>query len=98
MWVRSKSPTKLFEYMATGLPVVADAIGEVRHVLESGISGFLAANQEEFNRAMIDLCRNHRRRLEMGIAARKRVATNFSIPVLVDRLAQFLDTLFRMQS
>ncbi|MBN1295172.1 glycosyltransferase family 4 protein, partial [bacterium] len=54
MWVRSKSPTKLFEYMASGLPVIADAVGEVRHVIESGVSGILAANQDDMNRAMID--------------------------------------------
>jgi len=98
MWVRSKSPTKLFEYMATGLPVIADAIGEVRHVLQSKQSGILANNQDEFSKAMINLGADQKLRLELGLAARKRIESHYSIPVLIDRLARFLDTLFRFQS
>lgn len=97
MWIRSKSPTKLFEYLAAGLPVVADAIGEVRHVIENDVSGILVGNQEAFNSAMIELCGNPSKRLAIGRAARKRVETHFSIPVLVDRLARFLETLFRLK-
>ncbi len=97
MWVRSKSPTKLFEYMASGLPVIADSIGEVRHVIADGESGCLVQNQDDFNQAMIRLCRQPERRLDMGREARKRVETQYSIPVLVDRLARFLETLFRLK-
>jgi glycosyltransferase involved in cell wall biosynthesis len=96
-WIRSKSPTKLFEYMASGIPVIADAIGEVTHVIQDGQSGILATSQQSFNDAMIGLADNRDLRLLLGAAARKRVETHYSIPVLVDRLARFLDMLFRLR-
>ncbi|MGB3977271.1 MAG: glycosyltransferase [bacterium] len=96
-WVRSKSPTKLFEYMASGLPVVADALGEVTHVIQDGQSGILTSSQQAFNEAMICLASNIDTRISLGLAARKRVETHYSIPVLVDRLARFLDMLTRLK-
>jgi len=98
MWLRSKSPTKLFEYMASGLPVIADAVGEVRHVIEDGVSGILAGGPASFDNAMIHLCRDSERRLAMGRAARERVEHHYSIPVLMDRLARFMETVFRLKA
>lgn len=95
MWVRSKSPTKLFEYMATGLPVVADAIGEVCHVIENEVSGYLADDQQAFSQYMVALAGDAELRQRIGQAARQRIETNFSIPVLVDRLARFLEMSIR---
>ncbi len=54
-WIQSKSPTKLFEYMATGLPVIAHGVGEVQHVIQHESSGLLANNDDDFVRFMINL-------------------------------------------
>ncbi|MBN1879349.1 glycosyltransferase family 4 protein [bacterium] len=98
LWIRSKSPTKLFEYMASGLPVIATAIGEVTYVIQHEESGILAEGSTEFGNAMIHLAENSEQRRILGIAARKRVETHYSIPVLVDRLARFLEMLFRLKA
>ena len=44
---QAKSPVKLFEYMATGLIVVASNQGEVMHILKDGESGFLVSSHQE---------------------------------------------------
>jgi glycosyltransferase involved in cell wall biosynthesis len=37
------SPTKLFEYMAIGRPIVASSLGQISEMLEDGVSGALVA-------------------------------------------------------
>lgn len=98
VWIRSKSPTKLFEYMASGLPVIASAIGEVNHVIENGISGVLADGEIKYHAAMMEAASDPDLRQRLGLAARRRVERNFSIPVLVDRLARFLEMLVRLKA
>jgi len=89
-WVRSKSPTKMFEYMATALPVVASGVGEATHVIEDGKSGLLVADRGEMAQAMKTLAERPPLRQEIGLAARKRIEQHFSLPVLGARLHALL--------
>jgi glycosyltransferase involved in cell wall biosynthesis len=98
LWIRSKSPTKLFEYLASGIPVIADAVGEVVHVIRSRESGILVNSQTGFNNAMIELVKDEKLRTQIGKAAREHVEKHYSIPVLVDRLALFLEMLHRLKA
>ena len=54
-----KSPTKLFEYMAMEIPTVSSRVGEIKHVIEDGVDGFLASDKEEFISKMENLAGNH---------------------------------------
>lgn len=87
LWARSKSPTKLFEYMSAGLTVVASAVGEPIHVIRDGVNGFLAADAETFARRMIDAGRDADLRRRLGTAARETVLADYSLPVLGEKLA-----------
>lgn len=87
---QSKSPTKLFEYMACGLPTISSRIGEAAHVVRDGIDGFLADDEAGFVEALLTLVRHEERRRAMGEAARKRVEERFSHVLMVDRLYQWL--------
>lgn len=94
-WAAAKSPTKLFEYMAAGLAVVAGNIGEVRHVIEHGNDGFLAQNEEEFVDCLVRVGRDASLRKRIGMNARLKAEREYSLPVLGSHLAEFLRSLLQ---
>lgn len=87
---QAKSPTKLFEYMAMGKPVVAGFFGEAKEIIRDGETGFLARNKEEFIKKMEILIANHAVRKKIGLEARKEVLNNYSLDVLGKRLYTIL--------
>jgi glycosyltransferase involved in cell wall biosynthesis len=89
-WVRGKSPTKLFEYLASGLAVVATGIGEVRYVIQSGENGILADGTGEMAAGMLALGKDRAARRTMSERARETAVERYSQGVLGDRLAAFL--------
>ena len=89
-WVRSKSPTKLFEYLATGLAVVASNVGEVSHVIRDGENGLLVDSLDGMAGAMLTLARENELRKSISRNARLTAIDHYSMEVLGDRLAEFL--------
>ncbi|MEW6234594.1 MAG: glycosyltransferase [Candidatus Omnitrophota bacterium] len=90
LWLRSKSPTKLFEYMATGLPVVASQVGEAAQALDHLECGYLARDEREFGEGMLRLAMNADLRRKLGDNARKKAVEQYSLPVLGENLYLFL--------
>lgn len=95
LWMRSKSPTKLFEYMAMGLPTVATAMGEACQVIEDGRDGFLAPDRARFIEAMKMLARDGQMRARMGRSARAKAEERYSLDVLGRKL---LDAILAMEN
>lgn len=87
---RSKSPTKLFEYMSMAKPVVASRIGEAERVITSGRQGFLAGDKDEFADHMLTLARDGQLRERMGQEARLSIEQNYSLTVLAPKMAEFI--------
>ena len=85
-WVQSKSPTKLFEYMSTGMPVMAFNNGEVRHVIENEISGFLAEDEDSYGDYLTRLAEDPDLRARIGQNARRRIENQFSLHHICERL------------
>jgi len=73
------SPLKIFEYMASGLPVVAPAIDGMRRILANGREGLLydPADADGLAKALERLL-DPGERLRLGTAARARVVSDFS--------------------
>jgi glycosyltransferase involved in cell wall biosynthesis len=91
-WSVSKSPTKLFEYMACGLGVVAWEEGEPGQVVND-TCGILVGDQRELVEGMVVLAQDPARRESLGNAARERATSLYALDVLADRLATFLENL-----
>ncbi|MFB3896408.1 MAG: glycosyltransferase family 4 protein [bacterium] len=89
-WIKGKSPTKYFEYMAMGLASVSTRIGEIEYIVDDGIDGFLASNKEEFIDKMDRLAQNAELRFQMGMKAREKVEQKYSLNVLIERLNRII--------
>jgi glycosyltransferase involved in cell wall biosynthesis len=65
------SPLKLYEYMASGLGVVASNVGEIAGLVRDGDTGLLCppGDVPALAAALIDLARDPERRAALGVAA-----------------------------
>ena len=90
----SKSPVKLFEYMAKAKPVVASCIGEASCIIKNGHNGFLASNRDEFIFNMEQLIKTPDLAKNIGMAARKTAEEKYSLGVLGEKFAGILENGF----
>ncbi|MCP4649207.1 MAG: glycosyltransferase family 4 protein [PVC group bacterium] len=90
---KAKSPTRLFEYMAKGKPVVASSIGEANHVIQDGENGFLAGDKQEFISKLSGLIEDETLRKKIGKNARHTVEEEYSLKILSRRLFEALKEL-----
>ena len=78
-WSRGKCGLKLLQYMAAGLPVVANPIGVQKEIVRHGETGFLADTAEEWQNAICQLATDSALRRRMGAAGRRRLAADYSV-------------------
>ncbi len=72
-FMRSKSPTKLFEYWAYSKAVVSTSIGEAVHFMEDGKNGLVADSLEQMAQAFQHLATDKELRLNLGREGRRQV-------------------------
>ncbi len=82
---RTKCPMKLMDQLAAGIPMVADAVGEIVEMVVEGRTGLLVRPGDEwgFTEAILALLADPERLQRMGEAARADVARRYAW----DRLA-----------
>lgn len=73
-------PMAILEGMASGLPLVATAVGEVPTVVRDGVTGLLlpADDVARLAAAMVELLRDVEKRKRFGAAGRKLIADEYS--------------------
>jgi len=88
-------PTKLFEYMAFGLPVVSSDLPSIRLFVESEINGLLvdAADPSAHAAALLRLLRDPVEAAAMGHAGRQRVETRYNWRAMEPRLLALYEEL-----
>ncbi len=78
-WSRGKCGLKVLQYMAAGLPVVANPVGVHAEMIRHGETGFLASTAEEWAGAIAMLAKDASLRQRMGDAGRARVERQYSV-------------------
>lgn len=83
----------ILEAMASGLPVVATAVGGNGDLLEDGVSGHLVppADPQALARGILEYARAPQRAKLAGAAGRRRVEMNFSLDTMVGRYQEIYD-------
>jgi glycosyltransferase involved in cell wall biosynthesis len=89
-WSRGKCGLKILQYMAAGLPVVANPVGVHCDMIVDGVTGFLVDTPAAWIEAVGRLLHSPDLRRRMGHAGRRRVETHFSVQV---GAARWLDLL-----
>ncbi|MDX2036507.1 MAG: glycosyltransferase family 4 protein [Isosphaeraceae bacterium] len=90
LWSRGKCGLKVLQYMAAGLPVVANPVGVHPEMIIAGETGLLADSPGEWVEAVRELAEHPARRLEMGRSARIRVERCYSTAAWSQAFASFV--------
>jgi glycosyltransferase involved in cell wall biosynthesis len=94
-WSEAGLSAKLADYLATGRPVVATAVGDVPQYLESGVSAFLAApdDPDAFAGALDAALSDPARSDTVGRRGREVALASFDTRVHGPRLVAFFESL-----
>jgi sugar transferase (PEP-CTERM/EpsH1 system associated) len=89
----------ILEAMASGLPVVATAVGGNADLVQHGQTGYLVppANAQAMANQIVELAANPERARRMGEAGRQRVQANFSMQSMVSTYQSVYDRQIRRQ-
>ncbi len=79
LWSRGKCGLKLLQYMAAGLPVVANPVGMHLQIVRHGETGWLVHSAEDWLCAVRRLVGDASLRARMGQAGRRQLQTEYSI-------------------
>ncbi len=85
----------LLEAMAHSLPCIANDIPQNREVLAEGRAGLLVpiANVDSLTSAMMSLCDNDTKAIDLGLEGRRRVESAFSIGIVAEHYIKLYDEL-----
>lgn len=88
-------PTKLFEYMAYGLPVVSSDLRSTRPFVQNGVNGFrvIATDPEAHAAAVLTLLQQPAQARQMGQAGQSLVASQYNWAEMEKRLLDLVQSL-----
>jgi glycosyltransferase involved in cell wall biosynthesis len=90
-WSQGKCGLKVLQYMAAGLPVVANPVGMNRQMIVHGENGYLAESAEDWAGAIARLAADPALRQRMGAAGRAMVEEHYSVRRWASWFAAFID-------
>ncbi len=98
LWSRGKCGLKVLQYLAAGLPVVANPVGVQAEFVRPGENGFLVETPEQWALAVERLAGDPELRRRMGAAGRRLVEREFSLAAGAARWVAALDRLRQRQA
>jgi glycosyltransferase involved in cell wall biosynthesis len=94
-WSRGKCGLKVLQYMAAGLPVVANPVGVHTELVRHGETGFLAQTPEQWVEALGRLAHDPPLRRRLGQAGRRLVESGYGVRAGAGRWLVLLEALQR---
>jgi glycosyltransferase involved in cell wall biosynthesis len=94
-WSQGKCGLRVLQFMAAGLPVVANPVAMNRQMVIPGDTGLLADTPEQWAAAIAQLAADPPRRSRMGAAGRRQVEQGYSVQGWKDRFADFVANVVR---
>lgn len=81
-------PMGILEAMAAGVPVISTTVGGIPEVIDCGVDGILMepGDINALANAIASLLRNAEMRVDMGVAARQKIAQRFSAEKVLPQL------------
>jgi glycosyltransferase involved in cell wall biosynthesis len=95
LWSRGKCALKVLQYMAAGLPMVANPVGVHREMVRHGETGFLAQTPGQWVEALGRLAGDPELRRRMGRAGRRLAESDYSVALGAGRWLELFDVLRR---
>jgi glycosyltransferase involved in cell wall biosynthesis len=92
-WSAGKCGLKILQYMAAGLPVVANPVAMHKQLVQHAVTGFLASTPDEWATAIERLIASPDLRRSFGQAARTFIKRHYSTQVWGPRLAERIATI-----
>ncbi len=89
-WAQGKCGFKAIQFMACGVPVVAQAVGVNREIIQDGVNGFLAATEAEWEEKLGWLLSDPRLREKLGQTGRRTAEERYSLDVHAPRFISAL--------
>ena len=90
-WSQGKCGLKVLQYMAAGLPVVANPVGVHPEMVRQGETGYLPETPGQWVEAVARLAADPELRRRLGRAGRRRVEADYSVTVGAGRWRALLD-------
>ncbi len=87
---RSKSPTKLFEYMAKNLAIISTDVGESGKVIKHNHNGLIVKTEQDFIKSCELLAQDKKLLSKLKTNARKTVENNYNMDVIGSDLAKIM--------
>lgn len=91
---KARFPIRFGDYMASGKPIVSNAVGEIKNIIESEKCGLTCTpnNPEEFSEIVLKVIKNKELQIELGKQSRKSAEEKYAWPIL----AKQLDSIYKM--
>jgi glycosyltransferase involved in cell wall biosynthesis len=97
-WSRGKCGLKILQYMAAGLPVVANPVGVQADLVRHGETGYLVETPAQWAEAVGRLAHDPALRRALGRAGRRRVEAEFSVAAGATRWLGLLEQFGRRRT
>jgi glycosyltransferase involved in cell wall biosynthesis len=88
---KGKGGYKLFVYMAHQIPVVAENIGINKEIVDHGVTGYIASNEDEWYMYLKDLLIDNTKRIEFGEKGFDKAKKLYSREITFNQLLKALN-------